>query len=51
MCTQFLHHIQLPTPFLLFLPPPTGISHSRMDLFCPLVLQFCKRNDVFACLR
>jgi hypothetical protein len=24
MCTQFLHHIYLPTPFPLILPPPTG---------------------------
>jgi hypothetical protein len=41
---------------ILSLLPPllTGINPLRQDLFCPPILQFCKRkkkNDIFACLR
>jgi hypothetical protein len=43
-CTQYLHHIHPPTPFPHILPPPTGISSPRQNLFCPLVLQSCKRE-------
>jgi hypothetical protein len=38
LCTQYLHHIHLPTPFPYLLPAPIGTNAPRKDLFCPPVL-------------
>jgi hypothetical protein len=37
MCTQYLHYIQPPCPFLTPLPP-TGTTFTRQDLFHSPVL-------------
>jgi hypothetical protein len=50
MYTQYLHRINPPAPFPHFLLPPTGTNLPRQDLFCPPVLQFCKRNIKITCL-
>jgi hypothetical protein len=53
MCTQYLNYIQPPTYFPYIFPHPTGTnpSTSRQGLFCPPVLCFCKKKDIFVCLR
>jgi hypothetical protein len=55
MCTQYLHHICLPIPFLHLLPSPTGTNSPMQDLVYPPALWFCKqqqqKNDIFAFLR
>jgi hypothetical protein len=37
-----LHHINPPIPFTLILPPPTGSSPPKQDLFHLPALWFCK---------
>jgi hypothetical protein len=51
MCTQYLKHIQPPTPFP-HRPTPTGTNTPRQDLFCSPSLWFYTRiYDIFVCLR
>jgi hypothetical protein len=45
MCTHFLHHIHLPTPFPNTSPLPLVPDlPPGQDLFCSPVLQFCRRK-------
>jgi hypothetical protein len=43
MCIQYLYHVQPPT--LSPHPSPPLVTTPRQDLFCPPVLQFCKRKN------
>jgi hypothetical protein len=51
MCTQYLHHIHLPTPPPHIFPPPTGTNlpgkTCSAHLFCDFVKE---QNDIFVCL-
>jgi hypothetical protein len=44
MCTQYLHYIHSPRSFPHIISSPSGTNPLRQDLFCPSVLQFCKRK-------
>jgi hypothetical protein len=45
MCTQYLQHIYLPSPFPHLLYLPTGTNSYRQDLFHTPVLQFYVRKE------
>jgi hypothetical protein len=44
MCTQYLHCIHLPTPSFITYPLPQVPLHP--SLFCPPVLQFCRKKKI-----
>jgi hypothetical protein len=52
ICTQYLHQIHPPEPFPHNLPSPWYQPPHMLDMFCPPVLQFCRRkNYIFTYLR
>jgi hypothetical protein len=44
MCTYYLYHIHLPTPFPATAPPTSAKHLPPQNLFHPPVLQFCRRK-------